>query len=200
MLFGWRNWRFFWRLCTTPRLHRVRKEPRRGIEEACGIGRMPRFLLGSPAVFRSCQHLAVSVRMLTTNRRNEEQLVMFCMSSSKAPVICSYPQLKRDGPPLAAYLGLLAVGFTLPTRSPAFAVRFTAPFHPYRRRQARRYVFCGTPSAHAGLPLATTVPCPVRTFLPADLQATDPAIASPLRRLYCNRMRIPGTPRSPQNR
>ncbi len=40
----------------------------------------------------------------------------------------------RDGPPLTAYLGLLAVGFTLPRPSPAARCALTAPFHPYRRK------------------------------------------------------------------
>ncbi len=39
---------------------------------------------------------------------------------------------QRDGPPLAAYLGLLAVGFTLPQPSPAARCALTAPFHRYR--------------------------------------------------------------------
>ena len=38
----------------------------------------------------------------------------------------------RDGPPLAAYLGLLAVGFARPRPSPAARCALTAPFHPYR--------------------------------------------------------------------
>jgi len=41
----------------------------------------------------------------------------------------------RGGPPLAAYLGLLAVGFTLPRPSPAERCALTAPFHPYRRKR-----------------------------------------------------------------
>ena len=96
------------------------------------------------------------------------------------PLDAPYPQLKRDGPPLAAYLGLLAVGFALPARSPATRCALTAPFHPYRSRHCRDrtrraklergtpavYFLWHFPSAHAGWPLATTVPCPVRTFLP----------------------------------
>jgi len=50
-----------------------------------------------------------------------------CRQDARAP----YPQLKRDGPPLAAYLGLLAVGFAVPTRSPVSRCALTAPFHPY---------------------------------------------------------------------
>ena len=106
----------------------------------------------------------------------------------------------RGGPPLAAYLGLLAVGFTLPRPSPAARCALTTPFHPYQntrrcragslvafsgrsgrpRRESQdglQGIPCGIgehsavcflwhyPSAHAGLALPTTVPCPVRTFL-----------------------------------
>ena len=105
--------------------------------------------------------------------------------------------IHRGGPPLAAYLGLLAVGFTLPRSSPTARCALTAPFHPYRGNAERRkrinaetgdvpcsyfYVstflrFCVSPavsflwhfpSARAGLALPTTVPCPVRTFLPEE--------------------------------
>ena len=40
--------------------------------------------------------------------------------------------IRWDGSPLAAYLGLLAVGFTLPRPSPVARCALTAPFHPYR--------------------------------------------------------------------
>jgi len=69
-------------------------------------------------------------------------------------------QARRGGPPLAAYLGLLAVGFTLPRPSPAARCALTAPFRPYRvgdetpnattwhffdaSSPARRCRFCGT--------------------------------------------------------
>jgi hypothetical protein len=49
----------------------------------------------------------------------------------------------------------------------------TAPFHPYRPKhpdggsRPAVYFLWHFPSAHAGSPLAITVPCPVRTFLPA---------------------------------
>ncbi len=105
----------------------------------------------------------------------------------------------RDGTPLAAYLGLLAVGFTLPRTSPSARCALTAPFHPYLEiRQSVRPPSsqnrCGLdppvsshsgvfgavsflwhfPSARAGLALPTTVPYPVRTFLtPANAPPFD---------------------------
>ncbi len=45
--------------------------------------------------------------------------------------------IRWDGPPLAAYLGLLAVGFTLPRPSPVARCALTAPFHPYRRKRQK---------------------------------------------------------------
>ena len=45
--------------------------------------------------------------------------------------------IHRDGSPLAAYLGLLAVGFTLPRPSPVARCALTAPFHPYRRKRQK---------------------------------------------------------------
>ena len=54
--------------------------------------------------------------------------------SSTLPAALGRPRRTdaRDGPPLAAYAGLLAVGFTLPRLSPAARCALTAPFHPYR--------------------------------------------------------------------
>jgi hypothetical protein len=114
------------------------------------------------------------------------------MAKRALPVLRLLLCTSRDGPPLAAYLGLLAVGFTLPQPSPAARCALTAPFHPYplkRRAVGRshgkspgawtrgRFLIPALqtwavsflwhfPSACAGLALPTTVPCPVRTFLP----------------------------------
>jgi len=44
-----------------------------------------------------------------------------------------------------AYLVLLTVGFTLPSRSPPTRCALTAPFHPYSDGcPPERYIFCGT--------------------------------------------------------
>ncbi len=71
-----------------------------------------------------------------------------------------------------SYLVLQAVGFTLPATSPSPRCALTAPFHLCLCPDAsghRLCIFCGTfPSRYIGRwPLATTVPCPARTFLPA---------------------------------
>ncbi len=95
----------------------------------------------------------------------------------------------RDSP-LAPYLALHPVGFTVPPLSPAPRCAFTAPFHPYRPRMPDEPIATGglflwhypAPCAPGGTrdvgrycryaqdgwPLATTVPCGVRTFLPAQ--------------------------------
>jgi hypothetical protein len=86
----------------------------------------------------------------------------------------------RGGLPLLPYLVLLRVGFTVPPRSPSGRCALTlipasraAPFHPYPSTDGR-YVFCGTFRAGSvrpcGIPLrpsplASTLPCGVRTFL-----------------------------------
>ena len=90
----------------------------------------------------------------------------------------------RGGPPLVAYLGLLAVGFTLPRSSPTARCALTAPFHPYRA-EARRYLFCGTfPRLAPGW--CYQPPCPAQFGLssrssisaersPRPLRSTPPA-------------------------
>ena len=53
--------------------------------------------------------------------------------------------------PLAAYLALLRLGFTLPRLLPAARWALTPPFHPYPHRitpARRRCVFCGTIRRH----------------------------------------------------
>ena len=76
-------------------------------------------------------------------------------------------QIDSIGPSLAAYTGLLAVGFTLPRLSPDARCALTAPFHPYSPRRAVYFLWHFPWLAVANRwPLAITVPCPVRTFLP----------------------------------
>ncbi len=78
-----------------------------------------------PAVARRLEHPTRSLGMV-------------CVESGTAPLrsrLGSFAlAIHWDGPPLAAYLGLLAVGFTLPRPSPAVRCALTAPFHPYRAR------------------------------------------------------------------
>ena len=114
------------------------------------------------------------------------------LPGSLPPSPCG-PRL-RSGPLLLPYLVLLRVGFSLPRTSPSGRCALTLspvqrdrtfsplprPLHGCRgRSKSRRYIFCGTspyrprPSPHwwetpdRSWPLASTLPCGVRTFLPA---------------------------------
>jgi len=77
--------------------------------------------------------------------------------------------------PLAPYLVLHPVGFSMPALSPGPRCALTAPFHPYLIPLARAIggsfsvALSRTRVAADGWLLATTVPCGVRTFLPALL-------------------------------
>ena len=102
----------------------------------------------------------------------------------------------RSGPLLPSYLVLLRVGFSLPRTSPSGRCALTLSpvardrtFSPLPRRwplgPARRYIFCGTvrtgrssavsrTRADPSWPLASTLPCGVRTFLPARKRSDRP--------------------------
>src|SRR5207248_7272942 len=47
------------------------------------------------------------------------------------PPHAAYPQLRRPGPGLAAYLALLRLGVTVPRLLPGARWALTPPFHPY---------------------------------------------------------------------
>ncbi|GEM_PF-2446138 len=72
----------------------------------------------------------VQLRLPVAGRRS------FISAACCQVALAPYPQLGRGGPPLAAYLGLLAVGFALPSPSPVTRCALAAPFHPYRRHAA----------------------------------------------------------------
>jgi len=85
------------------------------------------------------------------------------------PALATYPRVKRSGPLLLPYLVLLRVGFTLPAGLLRPRCALTAPFHPY---PVRGGMFSVALSVEFGLtgpsrPLAGTLPCGDRTFLPA---------------------------------
>jgi hypothetical protein len=109
-----------------------------------------------------------------------------------------------------AYLVLQAVGFALPAPSPTPRCALTAPFHRYPALICLGYsaavgcddsILCRTsnccraesnkcwavyflwhfPAGRPGWPLATTVPCPARTFLRL---AKKPATARPTLFIY----------------
>ena len=77
----------------------------------------------------------------------------------------------RGGSPLVPYLVLLRVGFTLPPRLPEARCALTAPFHPYpggcRGGTFSVALSVNYPLRVAPRPLAGTLPCGDRTFLPA---------------------------------
>ena len=98
----------------------------------------------------------------------------------------------RSGSLLLSYLVLLRAGFALPSislsRRCALALiphKRAAPFHPYPEKSGR-YIFCGTFRAGSvrpcGIPfrpspLASTLPCGVRTFL-SPVPASPDGIAA----------------------
>lgn len=77
-----------------------------------------------------------------------------------------------DGP----FLALLRVGFTEPPRSPGVLVGSYPTVSPLPSRYGPAVCFLWhCPAGHPGLPLATTLPCGVRTFLgdgPEPVDAT----------------------------
>ncbi len=82
---------------------------------------------------------------------------------------------------VASYLVLQAVGFALPAPSPTPRCALTAPFHlclcSGKPESSAVYFLWHFPAGHPGWLLATTVPCPARTFLqPAS---GGPAVARP---------------------
>jgi hypothetical protein len=96
----------------------------------------------------------------------------FLSECSRLQPLAAYPRrVHRGGPPLAAYLALLQLGFTLPPALPRARWALTPPFHPCLIPRClgghRRCLFCGTfrhalPRAQA---LPGSLPCGARTFL-----------------------------------
>lgn len=77
-------------------------------------------------------------------------------------------RVRRSPPHTAGILALLPVGFTWPRVSPPAPVRSyrtlsPSPAYPVGSRAV--YFLLHFPADRSGLPLATTVPCGVRTFL-----------------------------------
>ena len=71
-----------------------------------------------------------------------------------------------------SYWLLLQVGFTVPPESPRTRCALTAPFHPYPPLAGRAVCFLWHfPSSHLDWPLASTLPCGARTFLPPPVPA-----------------------------
>lgn len=83
------------------------------------------------------------------------------------------PKPRAPGPSVTGCLVLQAVGFTLPATSPPPRCALTAPFHhcliPYGPSAV--CFLLHFPWDCSRWPLATTVSCPARTFLPASHEA-----------------------------
>ena len=87
----------------------------------------------------------------------------------------------RDGRPLPPYLALLRMGFTVPPPLPAERCALTAPFHPCRPFEKRRFVFCCTfrrVAATGRLP--GMLPVGVRTFLSGSSKRSPERSRGPL--------------------
>jgi len=93
----------------------------------------------------------------------------FLWASHYWPALATYPRVKRSGPLLLPYLVLLRVGFALPAGLLRPRCALTAPFHPYPRRGGMFSVALSVENGLTGpsRPLAGTLPCGDRTFLPA---------------------------------
>ena len=112
--------------------------------------------------------------------------------SSDLPGSCDAPS--RHVVPEGAippYLVLLRVGFAMPRHYCAARCALTAPFHPYPRLRARRYILCGTfrrrPLKATSRTLSGTPLCGVRTFLfpaaqPGQTQRSQAGSDRPIQR------------------
>src|SRR5438128_12365299 len=90
----------------------------------------------------------------------------------RQPPHAAYPQLRRPGPGLAAYLALLRLGVTVPRLLPGARWALTPPFHPYpwiTRAVGSLWPF---PSPRGAQELPGSLPCGARTFLGTPLQPT----------------------------
>ena len=100
--------------------------------------------------------------------------------SSGLPADIGRAALKRLRGPSSCgddpFLALLRVGFTEPSRSPGMLVGSYPTVSPLPSRVGPAVCFLWhCPAGHPGLPLATTLPCGVRTFLgngPEPVDAT----------------------------
>src|SRR5687768_17095566 len=83
-------------------------------------------------------------------------------------------------------LTLLRVGFTEPPRSPEVLVVSYTTVSPLPRSRGAVCSLWHCPAGRPGLPLATTLPCGVRTFLGDGPRGTADATARPARPLGKN--------------
>jgi hypothetical protein len=105
--------------------------------------------------------------------------------------LAAYPQARTGHPRAPAraitsrrgpFLALLRVGFTEPSRSPGMLVGSYSTVSPLPGRLGPAVCFLWhCPAGHPGLPLATTLPCGVRTFLGGGHGGPHDAAARPTR-------------------
>src|SRR6202795_4095054 len=91
----------------------------------------------------------------------------------------AYPQLKRPGPSLAAYLALLRLGVTVPRLLPGARWALTPPFHPYPRIRGGLFsVALSVASRRPGVTWQSTLwssDFPQRTLLAGAPRPSHPA-------------------------
>ena len=141
----------------------------------------------------------------------------FLWARHRCQALATYPEVERSGPLLLPYLVLLRMGFTLPDGSLPPRCALTAPFHPYRKSRSRPTpggIFSVALSVKPALsgfprPLAGTLPCGDRTFLPqrqvkpavqATTRRTGPALIFAEAGARARRRVVPGLPYGPAGR
>src|SRR5271156_6003191 len=101
----------------------------------------------------------------------------------------AYPQLKRPGPSLAAYLALLRLGVTVPRLLPGRAVGSYPTVSPLPRDMGRS-VFCG-PVRRLAAPRRYLAVCPVELGLSSTrLACRRAATTAPYRRPQGRKVRV----------
>src|SRR2546427_548388 len=88
----------------------------------------------------------------------------------RQPPHAAYPQLRRPGPGLAAYLALLRPGVAVPRLLPGARWALTPPFHPYPLEKRAVCFLWPFPSPCGAQALPGSLPYGARTFLSAPLQ------------------------------
>jgi len=88
----------------------------------------------------------------------------------RQPPHAAYPQLRRPGPGLAAYLALLRPGVAVPRLLPGARWALTPPFHPYPLEKRAVCFLWPFPSPCGAQALPGSLPYGARTFLGAPVQ------------------------------
>src|SRR2546429_9284235 len=88
----------------------------------------------------------------------------------RQPPHAAYPQLRRPGQGLAAYLALLRPGVAVPRLLPGARWALTPPFHPYPLEKRAVCFLWPYPSPCGAQALPGSLPYGARTFLNAPIQ------------------------------